>query len=85
MDTIRDLFHVLGNKHNLLTVGCGATRDVIQDCLEEKGLPEKAKKELNEAIENLKSIIKEALEADKIATEIQDRIKMLDPDTGKPK
>jgi uncharacterized FAD-dependent dehydrogenase len=67
-------------------MGCGAAQEVIQDCLEQKGLPEEATKELNEAIESLGSIIKEALEADTIATEIHDRIyAIIDPDTGKPK
>lgn len=84
MATIRDLFHALGNKHNILTVGCGATKEAVSDCLKEKGLSKELKDNLTEIQGNLESIIKEALEADKITVEIHDRIyKIIDPDTGK--
>ena len=84
MPSIRDLFHSLGNKHNLLTIGCGATKEVVSDCLKEKGLSRELKDNLIEIQGNLDSLVKEALEADKITVEIHDRIyKIIDPDTEK--
>ena len=84
MATIRDLFHALGNKHNIFTVGCGATKEIVSECLNEKGLSKELKNNLSEVVENLDSFIKETLEADKITVEIHDRIyKIIDPDTGK--
>lgn len=86
MATIRELFHTLGNKHNILTVGCGATKETVEECLEVEGLSRTLKDKLLEILKNLEHIIKEAVEADKIATEIHDRIyKIIDPDTGKVK
>lgn len=86
MATIRNLFHTLGSKHNLLTVGCGVTKEIMEDCLEDKKLPEGLKSELAKILEYLGRLIKDAKEADKIATEIHDRIyKIIDPDTEKPK
>jgi len=86
MATIRELFHSLGNKHNILTVGCGATKDTVEECLEAEGLPKIVKDKLSDIQENLKEITKEAFAADKIADEIHDRIyKIIDPDSGKIK
>ena len=86
MVTIRELFHKLGNKHNLVTVGCGATEEIVEQCLKEKGLSQTLKDNLSEIRKNLEQIIKEALEADRITNELHDRIyKIIDPDTGKPK
>ncbi|MBI5145160.1 MAG: hypothetical protein HZA27_03130 [Candidatus Omnitrophica bacterium] len=85
MATIRELFHSLGNKHNILTVGCGATKETVEECLKAEGLSKIVKDNLLEILKNLEQITNEALEADKIATEIHDRIyKIIDPDTGKP-
>jgi len=85
MTTIRELFHNLGNKHNLITVGCGATQEIVEDCLEGKCL-DVVKDDLLEIKKNLKALVESAIEADKIATEIHDRIyKIIDPDTGKSK
>ena len=84
MPSIRDLFHSLGNKHNILTIGCGATKEVVSECLKERGLSKELKDKLIEIQGNLESIIKETFEADKITIEIHDRIyKIIDPDTGK--
>ncbi len=86
MATIRELFHTLGNKHNILTVGCGATKETVEECLEVEGLSKILKDNLSEILKNLEHITKEALEADRITNEIHDRIyKIIDPDTGKPK
>lgn len=86
MATIRELFHNLGNKHNIVTVGCGATKDIVEECLETGGLSETLKDKLSEIRKNTEHIIKEALEADKIIREIHDRVyAVIDPDTGQPK
>lgn len=86
MTTIRELFHRLGNKHNLVTVGCGATKETVEECLKEEGISEGLKDNLSEILKNLEHIIKEALEADRITNEIHDRVyKIIDPDTSKAK
>jgi hypothetical protein len=85
MVTIRELFHNLGNKHNLITVGIGTTSEIVENSLKENDL-KVIKENLSEIINNLDQIVEGALEADKITTEIHDRIyKVMDPDTGKPK
>lgn len=85
MATIRELFHTLGNKHNLLTVGCGVTKEIVEECLEEN-VPQAVKKKLSQVQKNLKTIIEDAKEADKIAADIHDEVyATIDPDTGKIK
>ncbi len=86
MITIRDLFHNLGNKHNIVTVGCGATKEIVEECLNTDNLPGTLKDNLLEIKKNMEEIIKEAIKADKIATEIHDRVyAVIDPDTGQSK
>lgn len=86
MATIRELFHSLGNKHNLVTVGSSSIKEVIEERLEDTSLPEETKKVLSEAVKDLGQVIQDALEADKVAREIHDRVyEVLNPDTGKPK
>ena len=86
MVTVRELFHSLGNKHNLITVGCGVTKDLAEDCLNEAGISNKQKKNLSQILKNLKRLEEDAQQADKITAQIRDKIyKVLDPDTGKPK
>jgi len=86
MATIRELFHNLGNKHNVITIGCGATQEVINECLASSGLTEEIRNNLLEIKNSLEKIIKSTLEADKIATEIHDRVYVIiDPDTEKVK
>ncbi len=86
MATIRDLFHDLTNKFNVITIGCSATKDIVKDCLDVETLPESLKVNLSEVIKNLEHITGKALEADKITTEIHDRVyKVIDPDTGTAK
>jgi len=85
MATIRELFHSLGNKHNIVTVGCGATKEMVEECLETKGLPKALTDNLFKIRKNIEEIIKEAMDADKMTVEIHDRVyKIIDPDTGKP-
>lgn len=85
MATIRELFHNLGNKHNLITIGCGATKEAAEECLQEKN-PEAIKEKLREIQKNLGQIIKSTLEADKIAAEIRDRVyRTINPDNDKLK
>lgn len=86
MATIRELFHSLGNKYNLITVGCGATQEITEECLGEEALSEKLKDKLPEILKNLESLIKNAQEADKITNEIRERIyKIINPDTAELK
>ncbi|MCX5696581.1 MAG: hypothetical protein NTU54_01175 [Candidatus Omnitrophica bacterium] len=84
MATIRELFHSLGNKHNIVTIGCGATMAIVDECLEAAGLPQILKDDLIEMRKNMEEITKEAMAADKITVEIHDKIySIIDPDTGK--
>ena len=84
MATIRELFHGLGNDLNLITVGSGVTRELVEECLEE-AIPPRAKEKLIEIVKTLNNIIKDAKEADKKTRDIHDRVyKIIDPDTGKP-
>jgi hypothetical protein len=86
MVTVRELFHSLGNKHNLITVGCGVTKDLAEDCLNEAGISNKHKENLSQILKNLTRLEKDAQQADKITAQLQDKIyKVLDPDTGNPK
>ena len=83
--TIRELFHSLGNDHNLLTVGAGATKEIAKECLSEKD-PRSLKNKLNKLLANLDAIVKDAQKADKKTREIHDRVyAVIDPDTEKPK
>lgn len=86
MAAIRELFHNLGNKHNLLVVGASVTKDLVEECLEERNISEEVKTKLAEILKNLNTIIKDAQEADKITRQIHDDVyKVIDPDTGKAK
>ena len=86
MATIRELFHDLGNKHNIVTVGCGAAKELVQECLEIQDLPKTLTDNLLKMKKDIDEIIKVAMDADKITVEIHDRIyKVIDPDTGELK
>ena len=86
MSTIRELFHSLGNKHNLVTAGGSATRKMLKNCLKTENLPEELKNNLSHMLETLEWVVQGAFEADKIREELHDRIyQVIDPDTGKPK
>lgn len=84
MATIRELFHSLGNKHNLITVDCGVTKEIVEECFEEgREIPQRLKDKLSEILKNLEPLIKHAHEADKITNEIRERIyKIINPDTA---
>jgi len=85
--TIRELFHSLGNDHNLLTVGAGVSKEMLEECFEEeKEMSASLKDKLNKILKNLERLISDTVEADKKTREIHDRVyKVIDPDTGKPK
>lgn len=86
MSTIRELFHSLGNKHNLVTAGGSSTRKMLKNCLQAENLSEELKENLSQILENLEWVVQGALDADKIREELHDRIyQVIDPDTGKPK
>lgn len=86
MATIRELFHSLGNIHNLLVVGAGVTSETVEECLEEQGLSLELKIKLSKILKNLNGISGDAQEADRKLREIHDRVyAVIDPDTGKPK
>lgn len=86
MATIRELFHSVGNIHNLLTVGAGVTKDLAEECLDDKSMPRNLHEKITKIIRNLETITKDAQQADKELREIHDRVyKVIDPDTGKPK
>lgn len=86
MASIRDLFHTLGSKHTVLIYGCGVIKETIDECLKIEGLSEELKDKLCSIKEDAEQIIKYSLAADKLATEIQERVyAVLDPDTGKSK
>ena len=86
MATIRELFHSVGNIHNLLTIGAGVTKDLAEECLDKKSLPQHLHEKIAKIIKNLDTITKDAQKADKELREIHDRVyNVIDPDTGKPK
>jgi len=76
---IRELFHSLGNIHNLLTVGGSVTKELVEECLEEN-LSCAIKEKLVKILKNLNSLIRSAQEADKKTREIHERVyKVIDP------
>jgi Mg2+ and Co2+ transporter CorA len=80
---IRELFHSLGNIHNLLTVGAGVTKELVEECLKENLSPG-IKEKLIKILKNLDSLVKNAQEADKKTREIHERVyKLIDPDSEK--
>ena len=85
--SIRDLFHNLGNKLHLITLGTGAIKESVKECLdEENDISEGAKEKLSDILKNLDGIIKDIKEADRKTREIEEQVyKAIDPDTGKPK
>lgn len=86
MATIRQLFHDLSNKLNLITVGCGATADTAKDSAEETGISQAQKDRLLEIYQNLKKIEEGALQADGVISELHKLVyDVIDPDTGNPK
>ena len=86
MSTIRELFHSLGNIHNLLTVGSGVTKELVKECRTAEDFPPEFKDKLSHILKNLDGMIKNAQTADKKLREIHDRVyKVIDPDTGKVK
>jgi len=86
MSTIRELFHSLGNIHNMLTVVAGVTKELVKKGLEGKGLSQDLKNQLTQILKNLDRLIKDTQEADKKTREIHDRVyKVINPDTGGPK
>ncbi len=85
MSKLRDLFHDLANKHNMLTVGVGLSADIVEECADEATSLE-LKDKLSKVNKDLEQIVKAAQEADKIVTEIKKIVyTVIDPDTEKPK
>jgi len=86
MDTIRELIHTLGSKHTVLIYAAGLTKETIDECLKTEGLSKTLKDTLIDIRENAEQMIKDSLAADKLITQIQERVyAVIDPDTGKPK
>lgn len=86
MATIRELFHDLSNKLNLMTVGCGATADTVKDLTEEPGIPQARKDQFLEIYNNLKKIEEGAMQADGLISELHKLVyEVINPDTGQPK
>lgn len=87
MATIRELFHSLGNMHNMLTVGAGVSKEMLKKCLgEERGISAGLKDKLNKILKNLDRLITDTVEADKKTREIHDRVyAVVNPDTGEAK
>lgn len=84
--TIRDLFHDLGNKHQLIIVGMGAVKESIEECLNEENNQPGLKEKLSAVIKDLDAIIVGAKEADKKALEIEGRVyAAIDSDASQPK
>lgn len=86
MFIIRELFHSLGNIHNLLTIVSGATKELVKECLTEEDCSPELKDKLSNISKNLDGIISNTQTADKKLREIYDWVhKVIDPDTGKVK
>ena len=85
--SIRKLFHGLGSSLHLITIGIGATKEFIEECLkEDNDIPQRAKEKISNCLKDLDRIVSSAKEADRKTREIEEQVyKAIDPDTGKPK
>jgi len=69
--TLRDLFHDLGNKHQVAMLGAGMTAESLSDLLKSPGLSLEDKETLKKTIEGLSRIEKSSQEADILMDEIK--------------
>lgn len=68
---LRDLFHDLGNKHQVALLGAGITAESLEDMLKSPGLSSEDKETLKKIIEGLSRIEKASQEADILMDEIK--------------
>lgn len=86
MATIRELFHGLGNIHNMLSVGAGVNKEILKKSIEENKLPKNLKSQLEQVLNGLERLINDVREADKKSREIHDRVyRLINPDTEEGK
>lgn len=79
--TLRNLFHDLGNKHQVALLGAGITAETLGDMLKSPGLSLEDKESLKKTIEGLSRIEKASLEADVLMDEIKGLVyERLNPD-----
>ena len=62
--TLRDLFHMLGNKHYIALLGSGVIKESLENILNNPTIPEECKEPLKKAIAGLGRIEKASEEAD---------------------
>lgn len=68
---LRNLFHDLGNKHQVALLGAGITAESLGDMLKSPGLSSEDKEVLKKTIEGLIRIEKSSQEADILMDEIK--------------
>lgn len=69
--TLRELFHDLGNKHQVALLGAGITAENLGDMLKSQGLSLEDKETLKKTIDGLSRIEKASQEADILMDEIK--------------
>jgi hypothetical protein len=83
METIRELFHEIGNWHNKISVGAGVTKEILKQKSKDNSLPQGLKDML---IKRFGELERQVMGAEKVLLQLKDIIYgSLDPDTGKPK
>lgn len=79
--TLRELFHDLGNKHQVALLGAGITAESLGDMLKSQGLSLEDKETLKKTIDGLSRIEKAIQEADILMDEIKRLVyERLNPD-----
>lgn len=79
--SLRNLFHDLGNKHQVALLGAGIIAETLGDILKSPGLSLEDKETLKKTIEGLSRIEKASLEADILMDEIKRLVyERLNPD-----
>jgi len=73
MQKIHDLFHLLANKHNFISIVSGVTRETLEDFLKEP-ISDDKKNKLSLLIENLKKIENGIQDAHKVVLEIKENV-----------
>ena len=69
--SLRDLFHNLGNKHYIVLLGSGVTREGLESVLNRQGLPLECQEIIKKAVKGLDRIEKASQEADILLNEIK--------------
>lgn len=82
MESVREIFHEIGNWHNKICVAAGLTKVVLQEKYK-KGAKHQPKEDIIKRLTKIEGLAKGA---DKALLRLKDVIyEIIDPDTGKPR